>query len=202
MKFTDMQPMAGLPVDLLDRMERAVEKVQNRLRRAASALEADHVPYVVIGGNAVAVWVATQDETAVRHTQDVDLLIRQTDLDRAERVLATAGFIRHQATGMEAFLDGPDAKVLDAVHIIVAGQKVRPGHQSPAPDVEPYHFHPQFRLLPLKSLVEMKLNSFRRKDQVHLQDLVQTGLVDQSWTSLFSGVPATRLQEILDDPEG
>jgi hypothetical protein len=42
----------------LERMVRAVEKVRNRLLRAARALEQAKVPYAVVGGNAVAAWVA------------------------------------------------------------------------------------------------------------------------------------------------
>ncbi len=58
----------------LERMVRAVEKVRIRLLRAATALEQAKVPYAVVGGNAVAAWVARMDETAVRNTQDVDIL--------------------------------------------------------------------------------------------------------------------------------
>jgi hypothetical protein len=39
-----------------------VEKVRERLRRAAAALEAAGVPYAVAGGNAVAAWVSRVDE--------------------------------------------------------------------------------------------------------------------------------------------
>jgi hypothetical protein len=37
---------------LLEKMVRAVEKVRDRLRRAAAALEKAGVPYAVAGGNA------------------------------------------------------------------------------------------------------------------------------------------------------
>src|SRR5262245_12690017 len=57
----------GIEEDLLERMVRAVEKVRERLRRAAGALEAANIPYAVIGGNAVAAWVARVDESAVRN---------------------------------------------------------------------------------------------------------------------------------------
>jgi hypothetical protein len=53
----------------LERMVRAVEKVRDRLLRAARALEASKIPYAVVGGNAVAAWVARVDESAVRNTQ-------------------------------------------------------------------------------------------------------------------------------------
>ena len=63
------------PTDILERMGRAVEKVQERLHRAAKGLEAHNVPYAIIGGNAVAAWVAKIDAGAVRTTRDVDILI-------------------------------------------------------------------------------------------------------------------------------
>jgi hypothetical protein len=54
----------------LDRLERAVEKVRDRLLRSTAALEAAGVPYAVIGGNAVMAWVEQVDETAVRFTRN------------------------------------------------------------------------------------------------------------------------------------
>src|SRR5882672_3045528 len=123
------------PPDLLDRMVRAVEKVRARLARAAAALEAGGVPYAVIGGNAVASWVAQVDEAAVRNTQDVDILLRRADLDAAATALAPAGLIHRHVKSLDMFLDGPGRKARDAVHVIFAGEKVRPGHFAAAPDV-------------------------------------------------------------------
>src|ERR1041385_6913480 len=80
------------------RMIRAVEKVRDRLLRAVRALEAAGVPYAIVGGNAVAAWVSRVDESAVRNTRDVDILLRRTDLDAATAALQAAGFIhRHSA---------------------------------------------------------------------------------------------------------
>ena len=110
----------------LDRLERAVEKVRDRLLRSTAALEAAGVPYAVIGGNAVMAWVEQADESAVRFTQDVDLVLRREDLDRARVALEQAGFIYRRAAGIEMFLDGPAAKARDAVYVIFAGERVRP----------------------------------------------------------------------------
>lgn len=52
----------------LERMVRAVEKVRDRLLRAAKALGDAGAPYAVAGGNAVAAWVSRIDEAAVRNT--------------------------------------------------------------------------------------------------------------------------------------
>lgn len=196
-----MNPLRLRPVSL-DRMVRAVEKVRDRLLRTASILENSGVPYAVIGGNAVAAWVSRVDEAAVRNTQDVDILIRREDFDRAKSALEAAGFIHGKKMDVEFFLDGPDAKVRDAVHILMAGEKVKPDYASPTPDVDESHRGPEFRVVELQPLVEMKLNSWRRKDQVHLLDLIELGLVDQSWTDRFPAVLAERLQELLDNPDG
>lgn len=53
---------------LWQRMDRAVEKVNERVRRTVEILEASGVPYAVVGEHAVRAWVAQVDETAVRTT--------------------------------------------------------------------------------------------------------------------------------------
>jgi hypothetical protein len=37
---------------------------------------------------------------------------------------------------------------------------------------------------------------------MHLRDLIEIGLLDQSWTDRFTAPLAARLQELLDNPEG
>jgi hypothetical protein len=68
--------MSEAVVDGWERALLAAEKVKERLRRETKALNGAGVPYAVIGGNAVAEWVARMDEEAVRNTRDVDLLVR------------------------------------------------------------------------------------------------------------------------------
>lgn len=185
-----------------ERMERAVEKIRERLMRAASALEQAGVPYAVLGGNAVAAWVSRVDEAAVRNTQDVDILIRRADLPAAVEAMSKAGFIHRHSSGIDMFLDGPTAKARDAVHLVFAGEKIRPEYVLPAPDVEECELSASFRLLSLESLVRMKLTSFRDKDRMHLRDLLDVGLIDAAWRERFPPELATRLQELLDNPEG
>ena len=185
----------------LERMVRAVEKIRLRLLRAATALEQAKVPYAVVGGNAVAAWVARMDETAVRNTQDVDILLRRGDLETAKNALAAAGFVYRHVKGVDMFLDGPEAKTRDAVHVVFSGEKVRPEYLLPVPDVTDAEQTPEFRLLNLEPLVRMKLTSFRRKDQVHVLDLAEVGLVDESWVNRLPPELSERLQELLDSPD-
>jgi hypothetical protein len=185
-----------------ERMERAVEKVRQRLLRAASALEQAGVPYAVVGGNAVAAWVSRVDEAAVRNTQDVDILIRRQDLPAAVEAMSKAGFVHRHAAGIDMLLDGPQAKARDAVHLVFAGEKVRPEYVLPTPDVAESEPSAAFRLLSLESLVRMMLTSFCCEDHVHLRDLLEVGLIDATWRERFPPELAARLQELLDHPEG
>ena len=186
----------------LDRAVSAVEKVRDRLLRATGALERAGIPYAVAGGNAVAVWVTRVDEAAVRSTRDVDILLRRADLDAAIVALAEAGFVYRRVASLDVFLDGPDAKVRDAVHIVFAGEKVREEEALPNPDVSESEAADRFRILTLEALVRIRLTAFRDKDRTHLRDLLEVGLLDQSWVIRFPPELGARLQLLIDTPEG
>ena len=47
----------------------------------------------------------------------------------------------------------------------------------------------------------MKLMSNRRKDQVHVQDLIGVGLIDPSWLARLPPELADRLKQIFDTPD-
>lgn len=205
-------PQVVLTADCWDLMVQAVLKVRERLLRATAALDAAGVPYAVIGGNAVAAWVAQAGEGGVRNTVDVDLLLRRRDFEPARVALEKAGFVYRHAAGIDLFLDGPGGKARDAVHIVVAGEKVRPDYPVPAPDVDecvtdlPFADEatttPARRVLSLDALVRMKLTSFRDKDRTHLRDLAGVGTIDESWCERLPAELARRLREILDNPDG
>jgi hypothetical protein len=185
-----------------DRVVEAVEAVRQRLLRATAALDGAGILYAVIGGNAVAVWVARVDPAAVRNTQDVDIMIRRADLDAATAALASAGFVRRRVRGIEMFMEDLRGRPRDAIHVLFAGEKVRPEYNVPAPDIKESEQGPQFRLLTLEALVRMKLTSFRRKDQVHIEDMIEVGLINASWCQRLPAELAARLQKIVDTPEG
>jgi hypothetical protein len=187
---------------LWDRMNRAVENVQKRLEKTARLLESIEVPYAIIGGNAVRAWVAQVDEAAVRTTRDVDILLRRSDLPRVIEAMEQAGFVYRHSAGIDVFLDGPEAKARDAVHVLFANEKVKETDLIPAPDVDESVEIEAHRTLSLESLVRMKLNVYRDKDRMHLRDMLDVGLIDETWVHRYPAELSSRLQKILDDPEG
>jgi len=186
----------------LERMDRAVEIVRERLRRTTAALERAGVPYAVIGGHAVAAWVSRVDPLLVRYTRDVDIVIRRSDFERVKTALEEAGFVSRHSAGLEMFLDGPQGKARDAVHVLFAGEKVRPEDPHPIVDIEPYELGDGFRFVALESVVRMKLTSFRDKDRMHLRDLLEADLIDASWLAKLPSDLASRLKLLIDTPNG
>jgi hypothetical protein len=180
----------------------AVEKVRDRLLRSTAALEAANVPYAVIGGNAVAAWVSKVDPGAARNTVDVDIMVNRADLPAVKTALESAGFHHYELMDVHMFLDGPDGRPRDAVHLLFAGEKVKQGYSEPAPTLATIDQHESHKLLALEPLVVMKLTSFRLKDRVHLLDMVEVGLLDYSWLPRLPADLATRLKELLDNPDG
>jgi hypothetical protein len=187
---------------IFDRMFSAVEKVRERLERACRALREAGVPYAVVGGNAVAAWVATVDDGAVRNTKDVDLLLDEADLDRASAALAAAGFVRDSVMDVIVFLDGPQGKPSQGIHILIADRKIRAGDVTPTPKLDQIRIIESKSVVDLQALVRMKLNSYRDKDRTHLRDMIQVGLIDATWPAQFEPALAERLQALLDDPDG
>jgi hypothetical protein len=180
-----------------ERMAAAVEDVRERVIRAAGSLRQAGIPHVVIGGHAVASWVARVDQEAVRNTKDVDLLVERADFPRIVKALESVGFVHHNVSGVDLFLDGPDGSVRSAVHIVFAGEKVRSEYVLPTPSVSESEPGPDFPVPTLDALVRMKLTSFRLKDKVHLLDLLDVGLIDESWRGRLPAEIATRFEELL-----
>lgn len=159
----------------------AVDRVEKRLLKVAAALDEADIKYAVIGGNAVAAWVARVDPSATRSTKDVDLLVEASDIDRITKALEGINFTREEVMGLTLFTDPEEPSVRSGVHLIWANQPVRPEYKYPAPSVDQVQRDPQgFCVLDLPALVRMKLTSHRDIDRVHIRDLLSMNLIDES----------------------
>ena len=188
--------------DVLDRVEQAVAMVKERLKRSVSALEAAGVPYAVVGGHAVAAWVSQIDPAAVRTTVDVDILIARVDFDRAKAALEAVGFVHSFTFGIDIFVDGPNGKAREAVHIIFAGERVKPGDSVPAPDLSATAAFEGYKIVEFDRLLVMKLTAFRLKDRVHLLDMIDVGLIDAATLDRLPPELRPRLEQLLNNPDG
>jgi hypothetical protein len=166
----------------------ALDDVADRLARITSALRTAGVPFAIVGGQAVALWVATKDPAAVRTTKDVDLLLRRDDLSKARAAVRTVDMDYFETMGAGMFLDRRDPNPRHAVHLVWAGELVRAGDVVPAPEISDRTTLPGgYDVVTVARLVEVKLMAGRDQDRVHLRDLIDVGLVDRS---ALIGLPA------------
>jgi hypothetical protein len=175
----------------------SVDDVTRRLGRITAALEEKAVPYAVVGGQAVAIWVATREPAAVRTTKDVDLLIRRDDLPGARAAALSVEMDYFEVLGVGMFLERGNPNPRDAVHLVWAGERVRPEYELPSPTVEQWQEISGVRAVSLPGLVLMKLMANRDQDRVHLRDMIDVGLVGRE---LLGGLPpslAQRLEVLL-----
>ena len=187
--------------ELWKRIGESIDRVELRLRKVVSILESTSIPFAVVGGNAVRVWVAQVDPGAVRATNDVDILIRPEDLENLKLIMAENGYLYRKAAGLDMFLEGKEDSVRKAIRIVLANRMVKQDDFEANPDVEPTEYGDGIRILPLERLVRMKLNSFRLKDRVHVLDMIDVGLVDESWIARFPKPIAERLKSLIDNPD-
>jgi hypothetical protein len=185
---------------LWERYLMALEEVTDRLQRIVGAFDEAGVEYALVGGQAVALWVATKDPSAVRTTKDVDILLRREDLPEARAAAASVALDYFEVLGVGMFLERSDLNPRKAVHLIWAGEKVRPEYPLPSPSVDEREtLEPGMRVVSLSGLVRMKLMSNRDQDRVHLRDLIDVGLVERDLVSSLPPELASRLDALLSE---
>ena len=178
----------------------AIDDVSRRLERFTKALHDAQVPFALVGGQAVALWVATKDPAAVRTTKDVDILLKREDLPKARAAARMIEMEYCEILGVGMFLDRDDPNPRRGVHLLWAGEKVRPEHTVPSPNIaDRDEFEPGKPVVSLPALVRMKLQANRDQDRVHLRDMIDVGLVERSMTACLPKELAERLDELLTD---
>jgi hypothetical protein len=155
--------------------EKRVEQLFDLAGRVEAAFAAAGLEYRVIGGLAVYLYVEEAEPDAGRLTRDIDIAVRREDLDRIARAVEPFG-LKHDARADMLIQEGsPSAR--RAVHLIFSGEKVKANYPEAAPAIGPCRVLHGVRLVPLADLVRMKLTSFRSKDETHLKDLDEAGLI-------------------------
>ena len=196
---TSADPAPAAP-GIWERYVLALDEVTDRMQRISKALKGANVRYVLVGGQAVALWVATKDPATVRTTKDVNILLRREDLPQARAAATTAALDYFEVVGVGMFLERTDPNPRKAVHLIWSGEKVRPEYPYPSPTVEEREIiEPNMPVVSLAGLVRMKLMSNRDQDRVHLRDLIEVGLVDRSFLAPLPPELAGRLDALLSE---
>src|SRR5438132_6991326 len=191
---------AASSAGIWERYLMALDDVTDRLERIARAFEEGGIAYALVGGQAVALWVATKDPAAVRTTKDVDVLLRREDLPGARAAATAVALDYFEVTGVGMFLERSDPNPRKGVHVLWAGEKVRPEYPLPSPNVDERELLEAHKpVVSLAGLVRMKLMSNRDQDRVHLRDLIDVGLIHRDLIQTLPLDLASRLDALLSE---
>jgi len=133
--------------------------------------------YRIVGGLAAYLYVEEAAPDAGRLTKDIDIVVRREDLERIAKAAEAFGFVHRHVAGIDMLTRADQPSARRAVHLVFAGEKVRPEYLEPAPTIDAVREVRGLKLIPLTDLVRMKLTSFRAKDEAHVKDLDEAGLI-------------------------
>jgi hypothetical protein len=184
--------------EVWNRYQMALDAIGERMQRITTALQQEGVPFAIVGGQAVILWVSTKDPEAVRTTKDVDLLVDRSDLPRVRKAGIAAGLEYFEVLGVGMLLEKTDPNPKKAVHLIWANEKVRPNYLFPAPATSQVQMvQPGLPVIELLPLVAMKLQAGRNHDLAHIEDMIGVGLIDRSTMSQLPPELAAVLEPLL-----
>lgn len=101
-----------------------------------------------------------------------------------------------RVAGLEMLVQTGAPSARRAVHLIFADEKVRDDYPEAVPEFGPYRTIRGMRVIPLSGLIRMKLTSFRLKDQTHLKDLDEAGLITPEIEHGLSPMLRARLMQV------
>ena len=176
--------------------EERLEQLLVSMQRLHEAFDRAGIAYEVIGGMAALLHVDRVDPILARLTRDIDVAIRRTDLDQIRDAVRPFGLTYRHVEGVDMLLDANQPKARSAIHLIMAGERVRPDYPEPTPEIGTGEMIMGARITSIDHLLTMKLTSFRLKDQVHVQDLDGAGLITKSMEDALSPLLQERLAQV------
>jgi hypothetical protein len=176
--------------------EKRLEQLLDLAGRIEAAFAAAGLEYRVVGGLATYLYVEEALPDAGRLTRDIDIIVRRQDMQRIAVAVEHFGLRCGQAAGVEMLEQAEGAAARRAVRLWFTGERVRPEYPEAVPEFAECRRIQGIRLIPLAELVRMKLTSFRLKDQTHLKDLEEAGLITPEIESGLSEMLRARLAEV------
>ncbi|HEY7387384.1 MAG TPA: hypothetical protein VH640_02670 [Bryobacteraceae bacterium] len=184
-----------MPVFVNSFFEKRLEQIFELATLVDTALSAAGIDYRVVGGLATYLYVEEAEPDAGRLTRDIDIAVRREDLERIAQAVKPFGLEYRDAAGVD-MLSRTGESVRRAVHLVFSREKVRPHYPEPVPELGASRTIQGIRLIRLSDLVRMKLTSFRLKDQTHLKDLDEAGLITPEAEAELPPLLRERLEQV------
>lgn len=176
--------------------EKRVKQLFDLANLVEKAFSAAGLEYRVIGGLATYLYVEEAEPDAGRLTKDIDIVVRREDLDKIAKAVEPFGLKYRHVAGVDMLVQTGQPSARRAVHMIFTGEKVRQEYSEPVPEMRPSRTIKGVRLVPVADLIQMKLTSFRLKDQMHLKDLDEVGVITPDIEARLPKVLLERLAQV------
>jgi hypothetical protein len=176
--------------------EKRVEQLFDLAGRVEAAFAAAGLEYRVAGGLATYLYVEDVLPDAGRLTRDIDITVRRDDIGKIAEAVEPIGLRFRHVAGVDMLVQTSDPSARRAVHLIFTGEKVRPEYSETVPEFAECRRIKGIRLIALADLVRMKLTSFRLKDQAHLKDMDEAGLIAGKIEAQLSEALRARLAQV------
>jgi len=185
-----------LPVFVNTFFEKRVKQLFDLAELVEKAFSSAGLDYRVVGGLAAFLYVEEAEPGAGRSTTDIDIVVRREELDKIAKAVEPFGLRYRHVAGVDMLVqkDQPSARM--GVHFVFTGEKVREEYVEPVPEIRPGRIVKGVRLVPLEDLVRMKLTSFRAKDEAHLKDFDEVGLITPAVEAGLTDVLRSRLVQM------
>lgn len=185
-----------MPVFVNTFFEKRVDQLFDLAALVDRAFSAAGLEYRVAGGLAAYLYLEEAEPDAGRLTRDIDIVVRRDELRKIADSVKPFGLEYRRTAGVDMLVQSGAPSARRAVHLIFTGEKVRPEYPEPVPELGPDRKLRGVRLISLADLIRMKLTSFRAKDEAHLKDLDEVGLITPEIESNLSPVLAARLAQV------
>jgi len=177
--------------------ESGMHSLVNDLENIVKALQHAGVHFEVVSGVAVNAHIMALHRSRSFVTRDIDLLVRRSDLQRIAEAAESLGYHAKKMMGGYTLIR-PEQDLAEAIHLIFVDEKSKSTQLSPHPALHPedkHLFGITIPVAPLKDLLQMKLNSLRPKDLIHIETLDEAGLVTPAIERGLSPALQERLRE-------
>ena len=157
--------------------ENRVNQLFDLADRIEQAFSSAGIEYRIVGGLAAYLYIEEVEPDAGRLTKDIDVAVRRKDLGKIADAVGPFGLTLRHAAGIDMLVQAEEPSARRAVHLVFAGEKVRPEYVESVPALGAACRVRGVPLISLPDLVRMKLTSFRARDEAHLKDLDEAGLI-------------------------
>ncbi|MDQ6760362.1 MAG: hypothetical protein M3Z32_10945 [Acidobacteriota bacterium] len=176
--------------------DKRVQQLFDLAETIERALTSAGVEYRVVGGLATYLYVEESVPDAGRLTRDIDIAVQRRDVQKIQKAVEPFGLVYRHTAGLDMLVQEAHPSARKAVHLVFTGEKVRPDYVQATPEFGSYQSVQGLRLIPLADLVGMKLTSFRAKDEAHLKDLDEAGLITPEIEAGLSSFLRERLRQV------